>query len=131
MSDYERWMNGDLTDEHFLGITLGTLGEIHSELAPLQDKQTALKNQLGHVMAVMKAKMSDREYRFIDDLVRTQGVKVSFYRPSTRTSVNHERLTSILQDIEHTHPELFKRIRECYRETNVDGGQRIEFTREE
>ncbi len=124
---YQQWIDGDITDLQFVGSVTQDLGEVQDQLDGLQRQEADFKAQLGHVMSVLQAKLGDREYRDTCDMVARRGYKVTFTGPSVRTTVDHKRLTALVDDvIRDVAPALAASIEACYTKTPVAGSQRIQ-----
>lgn len=111
---FDIWQDGKLTDIQALRALCRDLGEVESQLAPLEAERAALRDQISHVL--------DR----LGGTTEITGFgKLEITAPSIVKSYDKKRLDQLLIDLAAEAPELVARIAACRTESARAGSLRI------
>lgn len=107
------WREGHITSTQALRAFTNDLGEVRSELAPLEAQEKALRLAIDEVIG----KEGPQE---------VAGWKMQITAPSRGVAYDAKRLDEIVMALVYEYPEVAARITEARKETSRAGSLRIE-----
>lgn len=114
MSTFEDWQEGLVPDMDALRVLCSDLGEVESDLAPLQEQREALRAQIGEVVARR------------GEAVEIAGFgRIEIAPAAIVRGYDKRRLDALLVDLAGEAPEVARRLAECRTETARAGSLRI------
>jgi hypothetical protein len=115
MGVFEDWQEGLATDVQALRALCSDLGEVESELVPLQEQREQLRAQIGEVVAHLGG---DAEIAGFGRLTITSA--------SVTYGYDKRRLDALIVELAADYPEVVARLAACRTQSMRAGGLRIE-----
>lgn len=110
---YEAYQNGDLEPSKAIRALWSDLREVESDLAPLEAQRSALRDQIGEIVAR-------------NGPINLSGLgSAAITNPSVTITYDRARVERLLTELAQTHPELAARLAACRVETSRAGSLRL------
>lgn len=110
----EEWQEGRISDMEALRALAIHLGEVESEIAPLEAEKAALRETIGLIL--------DR----VGEPVQIAGFgRMELSAPAIVQSFDKKQLDALIEDLENENPDLAARIAACRTKSMRAGGVRI------
>lgn len=114
-SIYEQWRDGDISDEQAARALALELGEVESELAPLNAQRETLRNELSHIVGKLGGKHAIPGF---GELVNTA--------PSVTTSYDAKRVSDLIVALVAEGQSAWaERLAACQKQSSRAGSLRI------
>lgn len=114
MSTFDDWQDGRLTDDQALRALASDLGEVESQLAPIEAEKAALRDQISRVV------------ERIGGVAQIAGFgKLEITAASVVVSYDKRQIEDLLIDLTTTHPEIAARLAACRTRGSRAGSLRI------
>lgn len=114
MSIFDDWQQGDITDDQALRALAMELGEVESQLAPIEAEKQALRDQISRVL--------DRA----GGVATVAGFgKLEITAAAVTVSYDKKQIEDLLIDLTATHPDVARRLAACRVRGSRAGALRI------
>ena len=114
MTIFEDWQAGDASSDVALRALTRDLGEVESQIAPLEAERAALRDQISQVLERMGGRVDLAGFG-----------RLEIMPPSVARGYDKKRLDQLVLDLAADAPELAALIAECRTESARAGGLRI------
>ena len=114
MTIFDDWRDGTISDVEALHALASDLGEIESQLAPLEAERQNLRDQLSQIVGRLGGRASVAGFG-----------KLELTAPSLARSYDKKRLDQLIIDLATDAPELAQLVAACRTESPRAGSLRI------
>lgn len=114
MSTFTDWQDGQLTDEQALRSLSSDLGEVESQLAPIEAEKQSLRDQISQVLEHAGGTATIAGFGKLE--ITAAAVVVSYGK---------KQIEELLIDLTTTHPEIAARLAACRVKGSRAGSLRI------
>ena len=111
---FEQWQDGDVTDIPALRALLSDLREVESEIAPLEQQKSLLREQIGMIVA----RVGNQELPGLG--------RVSITNPSVTVSYDTKKVNELALQLTASHPEIAALLVAARKTSERAGSLRIE-----
>jgi len=113
-SIFEDWREGLLTDAEALHALACDLGEVESQLAPLEQERTMLRDHLSHIVDRIGGRADIPGFG-----------RLELSAPTVVRGYDRKRLDALLVDLAADYPAVVQQLAQCRTETARAGSLRI------
>ena len=114
MNIFEQWEAGEVSDEQALRSLASDLGEVESQLAPIEQEKQALRDQISRVLDHAGGTATIAGFGRLE--ITAASVVVSY---------DKKQIEELLIDLTTTHPEIAARLAACRVKGTRAGSLRI------
>lgn len=114
MTIFDDWRDGTISDVEALHAIASDLGEIESQIAPLEAERQTLRDQLSQIVSRLGGRASVSGFG-----------KIELTAPTLTRSYDKKRLDQLIIDLATDAPELAQLIAACRTEAPRAGSLRI------
>jgi hypothetical protein len=114
MPTFDDWQNGTITDEQALRSLSSDLGEVESQLAPIEAEKHILRDQISQVLERAGGATTIAGFG-----------RLEITAPAVVVSYDKKQIEELLIDLTTTHPDIAARLAACRVKGTRSGSLRI------